>query len=53
MTSKFTTRFTTRGAVALVLLVLLGTAFWTLTAGYTPDTELNRTALYYAENTAQ
>ena len=46
MTSRFTTQFTTRGAIVLVLLALLGTAFWTLTAGYTPDTELNRTALY-------
>ena len=47
-----TSKFTTRGAIALLLLALLGTAFWTLTAGYSPDAELNRSALYYAENTA-
>ncbi|MCB1357448.1 MAG: hypothetical protein KDK53_13445 [Maritimibacter sp.] len=47
-----TSKFTTRGAIALLLLVLLGTAFWTLTTGYAPDAELNRTASYYAQNTA-
>ncbi|SNT30014.1 hydrogen gas-evolving membrane-bound hydrogenase subunit E [Tropicimonas sediminicola] len=33
-----------------VLLLLLGYAFWTLSVGYAPDTELNRTAAYYAAN---
>ncbi|PIE07023.1 MAG: sodium:proton antiporter [Rhodobacterales bacterium] len=47
-----TSKFTTRAAIALVLLVLLGSAFWTLTAGYSVDTELNRSARYYAEHTA-
>ena len=47
-----TSRFTSRAAVALVLLLLLGSAFWTLTADFVPDPALNRTALYYAENTA-
>ena len=41
-----------RNFIVLVLLVLLGTAFWTLFTGYQPDELLNRSALYYAENTA-
>jgi len=48
-----TSKFTSRGAVVLVLLALLGSTFWTLTAGYSPDAELNRTAAYYAQNTAR
>ncbi|SMH52556.1 Na(+)/H(+) antiporter subunit B [Maritimibacter sp. HL-12] len=47
------TRFSIRHAAVLGLLALLGLAFWTLLAGYTPDAELNRTAAYYAENTAR
>lgn len=47
-----TSKFTTRSFIALVLLALLGLAFWTLAAGYAPDAELNRTAAYYAANTA-
>ena len=43
---------TVRHAIVLGLLALLGTAFWTLASGYVPDTELNRSALYYAQNTA-
>jgi multicomponent Na+:H+ antiporter subunit B len=47
-----TSKLTLRNAVVLALLALLGVAFWTLGAGYTPDAELNRSAAYYAENTA-
>jgi multicomponent Na+:H+ antiporter subunit B len=43
--------FTTRKAIPLVLLLLLGTIFYTLFAGYTPDESLNRTASYYATQT--
>ncbi len=39
-------------AVALVLLLMLGGIFATLMLGYTPDSELNLTARYYAERTA-
>ena len=42
----------TRHTIVFVLLVLLGTAFYVLLAGYMPDDSLNRSALYYAENTA-
>ena len=41
-----------RHVIVLGLLALLGVAFWTLFAGYVPDAELNRSALYYAEKTA-
>jgi multicomponent Na+:H+ antiporter subunit B len=47
-----TSKLTIRTFVPLVLLLLLGIAFWTLLAGYTPDAALNRSAAYYAENTA-
>ncbi len=43
---------TIRHAVVVVLLVLLGYAFFVLFAGYLPDASLNRSALYYAEHTA-
>jgi len=43
---------TTRHAIVLGLLALLGSAFFVLFAGYAPDDTLNRSALYYAENTA-
>jgi len=36
-----------------VLLVSVGTIFAYLLAGYTPDSELNLTARYYADHTAQ
>ena len=42
----------TRQIIVFVLLALLGTAFYILLAGYLPDEVLNRSALYYAENTA-
>ena len=42
-----------RKATSAVLLLILGLAFYALLAGYEPDAELNRTAAYYAENTAQ
>jgi multicomponent Na+:H+ antiporter subunit B len=38
--------------IALALLVAVGSIFATLLFGYTPDTELNLTARYYAERTA-
>jgi multicomponent Na+:H+ antiporter subunit B len=38
--------------VALLLLAAVGSVFLTLLLGYTPDTELNATARYYAERTA-
>ena len=38
--------------IALLLLVAIGSIFATLLFGYSPDTELNRTAHYYAERTA-
>ena len=41
-----------RHAVAFVMLALLGTAFFTLFSGFVPDDSLNRSALYYAQNTA-
>lgn len=47
-----TSKLTVRTFVTFVLLGLLGVAFWTLAADYTPDVELNRTAAYYAANTA-
>jgi multicomponent Na+:H+ antiporter subunit B len=47
-----TSKLTVRTFIPFVLLGLLGVAFWTLAAGYTPDAELNRTAAYYAANTA-
>ncbi len=42
----------TRHVIAFVLLALLGCAFFVLFQGYVPDASLNRSALYYAENTA-
>lgn len=42
---------TTRTAIPLVLLLLLGSAFFALFAGYAPDAELNRSAAYYASQT--
>lgn len=39
--------------VALLLLAGIGAIFVALLASYTPDTELNQTARYYAENTAR
>ena len=39
--------------VALVLVLAIGGLFTLLLAGYTPDGELNQTARYYAERTAQ
>lgn len=39
--------------VALVLLMGIGGLFASLLVSYTPDTELNQTGRYYAENTAQ
>ncbi|PTQ69278.1 Na(+)/H(+) antiporter subunit B [Celeribacter persicus] len=45
--------FTTRKAIPLVLLLLLGSVFYALFAGYTPDETLNRTASYYASQTVQ
>lgn len=38
--------------VALVLVLAIGGLFTLLLTGYTPDTELNQTARYYAERTA-
>ncbi len=45
-------KLSVRTFVPLALVLLLGVAFWTLWAGYTPDASLNRSASYYAENTA-
>ena len=42
-----------RHALAVIFLLGLGTVFAGLLLGYTPDTELNLTARYYAENTAK
>ena len=42
----------TRHAIVFGLLLLLGGAFFVLLTGYAPDESLNRSALYYAENTA-
>lgn len=39
--------------VALLLLLAVGGVFATLLLGYAPDAELNTTARYYAERTAQ
>jgi len=39
--------------IILLLLFGLGTLFITLLLGYTPDNELNHTARYYADHTAQ
>jgi multicomponent Na+:H+ antiporter subunit B len=39
--------------LVLILLLGLGILFFTLLLGYAPDTELNLTARYYAEHTAQ
>ncbi|NDR57718.1 hydrogen gas-evolving membrane-bound hydrogenase subunit E [Aliiruegeria sabulilitoris] len=39
-----------RKVVIGLMVALLGVAFWTLTSGYVPDAELNRTAAYYAAN---
>lgn len=41
-----------RQTVVFILLAILGVAFFALMTGYAPDAELNRSALYYAENTA-
>lgn len=41
-----------RHVIVFTLLALLGVAFWVLFAGYVPDEALNRSALYYAQNTA-
>jgi multicomponent Na+:H+ antiporter subunit B len=38
--------------IALALLAIFGAVFATLLFGYTPDSELNLTARYYAERTA-
>lgn len=38
--------------IALALVAVFGTVFVTLMLGYTPDSELNLTARYYAERTA-
>lgn len=38
--------------IALLLVLVLGAAFWQLLTGYQPDTELNLTGRYYAERTA-
>ena len=38
--------------VAVLLLAAIGSVFATLWLGYTPDSELNQTARYYAERTA-
>ncbi len=38
---------------AFLLLLILGVVFTSLLLGYSPDTELNLTARYYAEQTAQ
>ncbi|MCG8429355.1 MAG: Na(+)/H(+) antiporter subunit B [Chromatiales bacterium] len=38
---------------AMLLLAVIGGIFFTLYSGYAPDTELNTTASYYAENTAK
>lgn len=38
--------------VALLLLAAVGSVFFALMLGYTPDAELNQTARYYAERTA-
>jgi len=43
---------TVRHFFVMVLLALLGTAFWVLQAGYVPDPELNRSAAFYAQNAA-
>lgn len=40
-------------SVALLLLLAIGGLFASLLLGYTPDSELNQTARYYAERTAQ
>ncbi len=42
-----------RNAVALLLLFGLGSVFASLLFGYSPDAELNLTARYYADHTAQ
>jgi len=39
--------------IILLLLLALGSLFITLLLGYTPDSELNHTARYYADHTAQ
>lgn len=39
--------------IALLLLVAIGAMFMTLLVGYEPDTELNLTARYYADHTAE
>ncbi len=43
---------TTRMAIPFVLLLILGSVFFALFTGYTPDETLNRTASYYATQTA-
>ncbi len=40
-----------RHSIVIVLLALLGGAFFVLLTGYLPDASLNRSALYYAQNT--
>ena len=40
-------------AVAIALLAAVAAIFLTLLVGYSPDTALNLTALYYADNTAK
>jgi len=40
-------------AVAMALLAAVAAIFLTLLLGYSPDTALNLTALYYADNTAK
>lgn len=41
-----------RRFIALLLVLVLGAAFWHLLTGYQPDAELNLTGRYYAEHTA-
>lgn len=42
-----------RQLLVLLLVCALGAIFFSLMLSYTPDTELNQTARYYAEQTAQ
>jgi len=42
-----------KNAIALLLLAAVGAIFVSLLAGYMPDEQLNLTARYYAERTAQ
>lgn len=44
-------RISVRTTIPLLLVLLLGVVFWSFWTGYVPDESLNRSALYYAENT--